>query len=66
MERVTEICSMSPNHDDVIIVRVDFTGMPSKAKDNYIERVKTELSTVFPNNKIVIINSGIALNISHN
>lgn len=57
LERVTDITTINPQWDDIIVVRVDVGNMPIKAASEYLAQSAKELKKMFPKNKLMVMSA---------
>lgn len=63
LENVVEVGIITPNWDDVIVVKVDYSKIASSARKEYSKTLVEELKKYFPKNKVLIIKSDMSVNL---
>lgn len=60
---ITRISKVSLDPGDVLIVQPDLKNLPASRAQEYADALRTGLSGVFPNNKIVVMDKSIDISI---
>lgn len=63
LENVVEVGIITPNGNDVIVVKVDYSKIIPSARKEYSENLAKELEKFFPENKVLIIKSDMNVNL---
>ncbi len=61
---IEDLNKVTVGPDDVIIARLDMTGINATQQVMYSESVGRVLGDTFPNNKVLVLNKNIAITIA--